>query len=726
MDTKNSLSRRNFLLAAAGGAAATLMLEGAGLSGPRAQAQGTPAPAAARATSGLLKGFIVSDAHLGWKSEKQPTPQAQAEMMRRICKNFPDLDVMIDTGDAHHNYATLADLGDWTDVIAGECGTLPLYYVAGNHEIGHCNQSDRELRSNRLGSVSCRPYYSFDLKGIHFISLPEQMAANLVTEEALAWAELDLAVNADKTTIVLSHNSIANTTLPHGDRSYRQLANSERVFNFLNRYPHVVGWMHGHNHTWEIVQRHGKFYVSNGRIGGFYPEEDYGGNRLGGIYFEVGPEQVTVRGWSATDEKFFDEMAPAYAHLKQTIQVPTSLDLKAAPAVSYGAGGAKDGERLIFVEHHAGAAQRELFLGGVFDKVINENSAIAYYDQRPEGGIMMPAVSVIAGRRKNKEGWEWMHPGLRLFPTKRAEEEVTVTIPEGGEARNAYYRCVPGKTYHGLLDLRSFEGGQQLKLRAEVYDSNQTLVASLDGPEWTLRQGYQILEADFAVPALRERASIYTSGENDTLYQILLIATITNQTNTIELRRFELTHAGAGEVTVAPAVTIAGRRYAAEAGALPHTRFVKFTLPDAPAQARDFAACEAKGNGRVSWLVRQTGVAWQVRNAPVVQRGGWLEVGALRNTFSPRQEVVIVPVVAVATPYVHRLRRVEGARIKQAGGLLGGSAIQLEIKKLLAPTAEVDVVMAKRPSRVSGADKWEHKDGRLTLVVSKPGRIEIA
>jgi hypothetical protein len=112
---ENCLSRRGLLLA--GSAAAALALEGS----PSV----TPSLRQANASvNSCLKAFIVSDAHLGWKNERQPSPDTQAAMVRRIHAYFPDLDLIIVTGDAHHNYATEEDLGRRTDMIAGECGRM--------------------------------------------------------------------------------------------------------------------------------------------------------------------------------------------------------------------------------------------------------------------------------------------------------------------------------------------------------------------------------------------------------------------------------------------------------------------------------------------------------------------------------------------------------------------------------------------------------------------------
>lgn len=148
-----------------------------------------------------LKGFIVSDAHFGWNHKEQPSPETQRLMMQRIIKRFPDLDVFIDTGDAHHG-ALKREPGDiargnWTDIIAGGCDTAPFFYVAGNHEIiGTLYDGDQEWRCNALGSVSCRPYYSFDIKGIHFISLPELVEPVYINKESIELITIQVENNS--------------------------------------------------------------------------------------------------------------------------------------------------------------------------------------------------------------------------------------------------------------------------------------------------------------------------------------------------------------------------------------------------------------------------------------------------------------------------------------------------------------------------------------------------
>ena len=163
----------------------------------------------AREDKESLKGFIVSDAHVGWENEQQPSVEKQKEMIDQIRRKFPDLDVFIDTGDAHHNGKDRdKERGEWTDMILGQDWPIPFFYVPGNHEIAHANDRDSEFTCAVLGSHEARPYYSFDIQGIHFVSVPELIRAVYVPKELLEWLRLDLELNKDKTTILLSHNSL--------------------------------------------------------------------------------------------------------------------------------------------------------------------------------------------------------------------------------------------------------------------------------------------------------------------------------------------------------------------------------------------------------------------------------------------------------------------------------------------------------------------------------------
>lgn len=649
-------------------------------------------------------------------------------MMGRILRRFPDLDLFWDTGDAHHNNATDAARRDWTDIIAGGCQALPFYYTAGNHEItSWSDDCDVELRCAKLGSLTCRPYYSFDLMGIHFLSLPEQIMMSFVTEEALAWARLDLALNRDKTTIILSHNSINGTTQPHDDLGYRRLANSAQVFDFINQWPNVVAWMHGHNHTWEIVQKQGKFYVSNGRIGGYNPPYPgyYGRGHLGGMYFEIAPDRVTIRGYSATEDKFFDEL-PHYGHLTQTIELKTTLDPHAPAAYSYGHGALKDGERVYAANHHTASGRAELFLAGAATPLINENPDFSAYTQRTIKdwktkhliGYDIQPLEIDA--EKTDHSWDFLNPGVRINAQRNPRKEKILNVPGMAEGAKSYYRCAPGKSYRVRMELDAKTGGQAFQLICQVHGTDLAQAISIPIDQRTLQPGFQVIEETFALPSLLEHISLYTDPSCDVVYNVLLQTRLSNLSDDVLITRLEFMLAGAEGPTRNPALTIDGQRFA-HAGELRPGQIAKFKL-NGLAPARSVFECEAEGNGKLAWLVRQVGLAWQVRNAMVADRGDHLEIGPLRNPYSEKQEAIIAPIHPVQGAFIHRLRRLEQARVYPARH---DGPMRVEVQKLGAPDGEIEVLSASKPQSIKGAAEWSYQDGRALIKVTQPGTITI-
>jgi len=59
----------------------------------------------------------------------QPSPEESRRAIQHIMARFPDLDVFVDTEDAHHSNVEDAARGDWTDIIPGGCGTAPFLCI---------------------------------------------------------------------------------------------------------------------------------------------------------------------------------------------------------------------------------------------------------------------------------------------------------------------------------------------------------------------------------------------------------------------------------------------------------------------------------------------------------------------------------------------------------------------------------------------------------------------
>lgn len=632
METDTHLSRREFVAGGVGLAAASSGMAGI------AETHG--------ARRHVLKGFVVADAHFGWANKVQPTPDKQREMMRRILRRFPDLDLFVDTGDIRHGnlHGAEADRAeaDWTDIIADGCGNVPFFYVPGNHEVMGTRDGDPEWRCCQLGNMPARPYYSFDLMGVHFVSLPELTRTVYLTRESLEWLALDLAVHKERTTIVFSHNNLLGTTRSD-EEGYRGLVNTKEVLALLDRFPNVVAWMHGHNHHYEVVRKHGRLYVSNGRIGGFDPSRrrPEGSHGLGGIYFEVAPDRLSVRSYSAEREKFLDEVG--VKAVSGVLERKTSLDPSSPPAFSYGFGGARDGQRIPVYHHYAGdGATREVFLGGVEGEVFNDDPTFELFMSRTKHKPKVPHRQLMgSGVRGPNSLWRWNDPGLVIRPREDPNRVTMLTVPRRNYGQYCYYRCAPGRRYRATVTLSSESGGQEAKLTLLVHDRQGKCLATLPGSRFTVGKGETKRSVDFDVPELGEHKTIYTDAKSDNVVHVMVQAELSKLTAPVTIRQITLSLSDAQGPRRNPSIAVGGMVLKHD-GELRPGQVARKKMP-VPMQHREVHTVRVEGNRRVSWLVRCEGLRWQVRNAPAVMRQGKLEIGSIRNDASPDEKVVVAP-----------------------------------------------------------------------------------
>jgi hypothetical protein len=708
------VKRRKFISGISATAAGTVFM-------PAAIRAGTPFPGRERDVPQKLRGFIVSDAHFGWAHENQPAPAFQQKMMDRIMERFPGLDVFFDTGDAHHNdHHDNADphlaRENWCDIIQGGCGQVPFHYVIGNHEIRSNEDGDPEGRGCVMGSTSCRPYYSFDMMGIHFISLPELIRAIYITEEEFAWLQLDLEVNRERTTILLSHNNILGTTSGN-EAGYRGLPDSERLMGIFREYPNIIAWMHGHNHNYEIVRRDGMLFVSNGRIGGFDPSR--GKHGLGGIYFEIGRDGMKVRGYSAEKDIFLDELSGA---LSAELHKPTTFDPRAPYSYSYGTGGAVDRQRIPVYNHHCGRdQQREVYLAGCNGETINEDPGLERYVERPAWHGLDKIL--MAGRVNHGNSvFEFAGPGIRL--KRNTDWWTTLTVPGDFNERYSYYRCPPATEYKVSVKLTSYpekKGGKQaLWLRLLIHDTGGRLLRIVQTEDIDIVEGEQVHEALLEVPALEDFETIYTDPASEILLNIALEASFSGmEKGDVEISRISFSPAGAAGPTVDPALSVNGME-AGYKGEITGRNIVRLPV-DAPVRDRDMMEMAASGSRRVTFLVRHANLEWQVRNACVEDHGKFLEIKNLRNKLSRRNEIIIVPLAGTREPYIGRIYGAEGIRIFPLSR--GHEALGIDTGEI-RPGARLKVFNAPEPALVTGTSSWSFENNTIMADIENPGMIE--
>ena len=573
-----------------------------------------------------LTGFIVADAHFGWDDAKQPANETIRDRMHHINKRFPNLDVFWDAGDAHHN-ADDNERSDWLTYLAGEIPQTPFYFTAGNHEVdNYSGPYDPEERAQQLGSVNVRPYYSVDIKNIHIISLPQLIHVNYLSAESLAWLKLDLQLNQDKTVIIISHNALTGTTSTDDGSIYREVVNSDAMFDLMRQYPNIRAWVHGHNHNYKVVQQDGTLFVSAGRMGGFNGDRNtdlrLGDDNLGGIYFKVDQNTLTIRAYNASKQQFMDQLG--YPGLSKTLRFKTSLDADAPARLSYGYGLVRDGQRIPGYNHHLNASQRELFISGSPDAVFNDNSKFTSFQEEDTRGQLLNAIHV-----RPRDGYQWLDPKIRLLP-KPSGKSTIVDLTNGARTRWTYYRAAPKRNYMAVLKLDAVEGNQQVRLQARVRDNEGNIVRTLRAKSWQLTDDPQTLRYPFKVPALRKYPSIYTDLTSDRQLQLSIEAKFRDMDHPVILKAFKLRLKGSKKTTENPALIIHRDPNGAQAGTQTYQHngllgvddYARFNLPTHTPQRSVFEA-SAQGSGLLTFLVRETGLQWQVRN------GTWL-LGKMR------------------------------------------------------------------------------------------------
>jgi len=286
----------------------------------------------------------------------------------------------------------------------------------------------------------------------------------------------------------------------------------------------------------------------------------------------------------------------------------------------------------------------------------------------------------------------------------------------------SYYRIPPGNKIKVAVDFDTPAGGQVVHWRCRIHDCDLKEVASMEGPTKTLKPGKQTSEMEFQLPPLDQIPSVYSDSTSNNNFNVMFEMKCSHLQNDLMVQRFAVTFADAAGPTLDPAVIIDGREYKHQ-GKLLEGQLARFDLPQRP-QARSVYHMAAKGNRRLTWLVRQTNLAWQVRNASVADKKDYLEIGPLTNTVSLRKEVVIVPLESVKAPYVHRLRKINGAHIYPWSK--SGRDLKIKVLEVLGP-AEIEILTDKKPQRVTGTDTWNYDDlqGVLNLLVKAPGTFVV-
>ncbi len=150
----------------------------------------------------------ISDTHIGFAKPANPDPVATLRETVAKIKALPvQPDFLVHTGDIRH--LAKAEQFDLAQQFLGEIG-LPIHFVPGEHDMVDGNDP-RTYIARFAPQAKGNGWYSFDVKGIHFVALVNVVqlgdkGMGTLGADQLAWLKADLAgLSSSTPIIVLSH-----------------------------------------------------------------------------------------------------------------------------------------------------------------------------------------------------------------------------------------------------------------------------------------------------------------------------------------------------------------------------------------------------------------------------------------------------------------------------------------------------------------------------------------
>ncbi len=645
-----------------------------------------------------LSGFIFSDAHIGWRGADQPSIEEQSQAIQTIKSQFPNIDLIFDTGDLHHGYLNETERNiarnQWLTHFISPFSEKMFHYVPGNHELGR-GPSDTELVASQIGSQNLRPYYSFDYNGIHFISVPQLLDTILVNQETINWLKHDLQINKNKTTIILSHNSIKDTTYDNGENGYRTVINSHQVLSVINKHNNVIAWLHGHNHLYEIVKRDQRLYVSNGRIGGFNPPEEwgpYGHGHLGGIYFAISKKGLVVKSYSATKKDFLANLG--FPNLSDQLNVETTFNPAAQMHYYYGHGKLTNNVKHQMTNHFLSKSDATVFTRTIQSPVMNDNSKfnltseLFFVGKRMNKTVGYQIIPKTVHRKTTKQGLKLTNP---------TDENLVVNLPSQRTnkfnylERGSYFRCESSDRFAvklNTLPVKDEITDGKVKYSFRVLDSKhntlyESAVAVMDGDT----PGH--FKTTFSIPELSEGISkylklsfVFENHPKKFILSQLALEKVTEpnepQTLLVNSKEFNISEKK------------------------------NFSIKQDELTSSGQAPLVYSGDRSLSCVIKIKNVQWQVRNAVATYEGETIDLLSYRHKYQIINEATLTP-TSPRDFYVNKVVDLMPVKITYKNNGVG-----ISLEKVNSQSALV-FVTRRKPQKVIGSEVIDYTKNRLIL-----------
>ncbi|MCX8066074.1 MAG: hypothetical protein N3G21_13045 [Candidatus Hydrogenedentes bacterium] len=527
-----------------------------------------------------FSGLIASEIRFGSKLSSEIIRKNLLRLLRR----FPDIDILMITG---NNYPD-----NEAKILPGELlGTIP-------------------------ENTFAKPYYSLTIKGIHLVLLPRMVDATYISEEALQWLELDLKVHRNLTTIIVSHDSLKDSTESYEDRDFHSVANSEQALSLFRENPQVVAWCHGHSNTWELVKIWDRTFKSGGNFGKNFPKSQPIEQKLQAIYFEFFNDRFSFRGWSCDNEKFLDEICGDEPNLKCKYEILTSFNPDEPPSVSYGAGMSVDGEKISTYRCYVGShSKASLYFMGIDDSFFNEKKVITEYGWNSSNNNIIPIIGGTTLATKEKEQ-RWA-PNREILSIPFSEHVGTIS-PKREVAKYSLYPTASGNKYLACLKALAYSAGAVTTITWRIHKADGTILLEERDDEIPLHEGYNEVVSKFKVPVL-DTASTNRDASSGVHLFLSIDCSFSNTGEGVRIELLQIELDNSERYTKNPAIEVDGKLYGMN-GILrgKETTSMDIEIP----RDKDYFVVTTKveGSELLTYLVEEKGIQYQARNSSSYQK----------------------------------------------------------------------------------------------------------
>jgi 3',5'-cyclic AMP phosphodiesterase CpdA len=223
-----------------------------------------------------------------------------------IC-NAQRVDFVIVGGDLKDQGADVASTLSYIQSIETEIRKIngPTYHVLGNHDADNISKNQFLMNITNTGISPASKYYSFDVKGVHFVVLDANYRSDgidydcgnydwtdaNIPQEQLDWMTSDLASTSGPV-IVFVHQLLDGT-------GEHYVKNAAEVRTVLENSDKVIAVFQGHYHTGSYNQINGiHYYTLKAMVEGAYPS-----NNAFAIVEVVLGSKITIDGYVSVDDK---------------------------------------------------------------------------------------------------------------------------------------------------------------------------------------------------------------------------------------------------------------------------------------------------------------------------------------------------------------------------------------------------------------------------------------